>query len=44
MWDWIKFLAVVAALIVGAVVLVKEMHECRAKGGVLVQYACVRTI
>lgn len=44
MWDWIKFIAVVLALLAGAVVLVRDLQRCKATGGVVVGSACVRTI
>ena len=42
--DWIKLIALVLAMIFGAVYVVVEMRECKARGGVLVNYSCVKEI
>lgn len=43
-WDWIRFIACVALLVACFTVLIMEIRECRARGGVLVQYSCVQKI
>lgn len=42
MYDWARFIAAVVALAIGAVVIVAEIRDCAATGGVLVESACVR--
>ena len=42
--EWIKLIAASLALVVVIVLTVMGILECRSRGGVLVNYSCVKTI
>lgn len=44
MRDWLLFIAAAIVLVVGADWLIQEIRECRARGGVLVEFTCVKKI